>query len=93
MLKITQLAISQKPLNPPKKTNGSANGSEVTYFKNPKYLKQSTLGYTYGQILDTIHQYALILHESVKKVVLDFWWLIAPPKCFGLGKKLANNLA
>ena len=36
---------------------------------------------------------ALILHESVKKVVLDFRRPIAPLKCFGLGKKLTSDLA
>ena len=36
---------------------------------------------------------ALILHESVKKVVLNFLQPVAPLKCFGLGKKLAHDLA
>ena len=36
---------------------------------------------------------ALTLHESVKNVVLDFWRPVAPPKCFGLGNKLAHDLA
>ena len=35
----------------------------------------------------------LILCESVKKVVLDFQQPVAPPKCFGLGNKLAHDLA
>ena len=35
----------------------------------------------------------LILRESVKKVVLNFRWPVAPPKCFGLGNKLAHDLA
>ena len=33
----------------------------------------------------------LTLCESVKKVVLDFRWPVS--KCFGLGNKLAHNLA
>ena len=36
---------------------------------------------------------SLTLHESVKKVVLDFRQPVAPPKCFGLGNKLAHDLA
>ena len=36
---------------------------------------------------------ALILRESVKKVVLNFRRPVAPPKCFGLGNKLAHDLA
>ena len=39
------------------------------------------------------NKYALILRESVKKVVLDFRWPVAPLKCFGLGNKLAHDLA
>ena len=39
------------------------------------------------------NKYALILRESVKKVVLDFRRPIAAPKCFGLGNKLAHDLA
>ena len=35
----------------------------------------------------------LTLHESVKKVVLNFQWPAAPPKCFGLGIELAHDLA
>ena len=35
---------------------------------------------------------ALILPESVKKVVLDFQWPVAS-HCFGLGNKLAHDLA
>ena len=34
----------------------------------------------------------LLLRESVKKVVLNFQRPIAPPKCFGLGNKLAHDL-
>ena len=36
---------------------------------------------------------ALIIRESVKKVVLNFRRPIAPLKCFGLGNKLAHDLA
>ena len=36
---------------------------------------------------------ALILRESVKKVVLNFWRPVAPPYVFGLGNKLAHDLA
>ena len=36
---------------------------------------------------------ALTLCESVKKVVLNFWQPVAPPKCFGLGNKLVHDLA
>ena len=36
---------------------------------------------------------ALIIRESVKKVVLNFQEPIAPLKCFGLGNKLAHDLA
>ena len=39
------------------------------------------------------NKYALTLRESVQKVVLNFQWSIAPPKCFGLGNKLAHDLA
>ena len=39
------------------------------------------------------NKYALTLCESVKKVVLNFWQPIAPPKCFGLQIKLAHDLA
>ena len=33
------------------------------------------------------------LHQSVKNVVLDFRWPVAPPKCFALANKLAHDLA
>ena len=36
---------------------------------------------------------ALTLHQCVKKVVLDFRQSVAPPKYFGLGNKLAHDLA
>ena len=36
---------------------------------------------------------ALILHDSVKNVVLNFQQPVAPPKCFGLCNKLAHDLA
>ena len=36
--------------------NGPANGPEVTYSKIQNRFKESTLGYTYGQILDAIPQ-------------------------------------
>ena len=39
------------------------------------------------------NKYTLIHHESVQKVVLNFQWPIAPPKCFRLGNKLAHDLA
>ena len=39
------------------------------------------------------NKYALILRESVKKVVLDLRQPVAPTKCFELGNKLAHNLA
>ena len=35
----------------------------------------------------------LTLRESVKEVVLDFQQPVAPPKSFGLGNKLAHDLA
>ena len=35
----------------------------------------------------------LTLCESVKKVVLNFWQPVASPKFFGLGNKLAHDLA
>ena len=31
---------------------------------------------------------ALILRESVKKVVLDFQWSVAPPYVFWIGKQI-----
>ena len=36
--------------------NGPANDPPVTYSKIQNRFKQSTLGYTYGLILDAIHQ-------------------------------------
>ena len=36
---------------------------------------------------------ALILYRSVKKVVLNFRWPVVPIKCYGLGNKLAHDLA
>ena len=39
------------------------------------------------------NKYAITLRESVKNVVLDFQWPAALPKCFGLGNKLAHDLA
>ena len=35
---------------------------------------------------------ALPLCETVKKVVLNFWWPVAPIKCFELGIKLTHDL-
>ena len=39
------------------------------------------------------NKHALTFYESVKKVPLDFGWLVAPLKCFGLGIKLAHDVA
>ena len=34
------------------------------------------------------NKFTLILHESVKKVVLDFRWPVAPPYVFRIGKQI-----
>ena len=39
------------------------------------------------------NKYALALCKSVQKVVLDFQQPAAPPECFGLGIKLAHDIA
>ena len=33
------------------------------------------------------------VQKEVSQVVLDIGWPIAPPKCFGMGNKLAHDLA
>ena len=38
-------------------------------------------------------KYALTFCKSVKKVVLNFRWPTAPPKCVGLQIKLAHDVA
>ena len=38
------------------------------------------------------NKYALTLRKSVKKVILEFQWPVATPKCFGLGNKLAYDV-
>ena len=57
-------------------------------FRNFSTFAQSALN---GQYLN--NKYALTLCESVKKVVFNFLWPIASPKCFGLGTELAKDIA
>ena len=75
--------------------SGPANGPEVTYSKIQNRLSRAPQDTPMDRFL---MQYiskkcTLILYESVKKVVLDFRQPVAPPKCFGLGNKLAHDLA
>ena len=75
--------------------NSPANSPEVTYSKIQNRLSRAP----YDTPMDLIlmqyinNKCTLILGESVKNVVLDFRRPVAPPKSFGLGSKLAHNLA
>ena len=75
--------------------NGPANGLEVTYSKIQNRLSRAPQDTPMDRFLIEYmsNKCTLILHESVKKVVLNFRQPVAPPKCFGLGNKLAHDLA
>ena len=54
----------------------------------------STIGYTYGLILDPISecQVCLTLYECAQKVALNVQWPTTPTKCVGLPIKLAHDV-
>ena len=61
--------------------NGRVNGSEVTYSKIQNSLSRAPKDTPMDRFLVPYlnNKCTLTLCESVKKVVLDIWWPVAPP--------------
>ena len=70
--------------------NGPANSSGVTYSKIQNRLSRAPQDTPMDRFLMKYlnNKCALTLHESVKNVVLDFQWPVAPLKCFWIGKQI-----